>query len=264
MHSMKNILAAGVALALVACGGGNDDRQVTLSVAVPSSNASALSAAVTTTPGADGLTLADGTNTLIITRAEVVLREIELERTDSRHDFETGPRIVDLPLDGSVSEQAVTAVPEGTYNELEFEIHKLSDDNGSELLRERPDLRDVSVHVVGTFNGAAFDFVTDESFEQEIRLDPPIVVAAGGADLNVTLSIDLGKWFTNASGLLLDPSTNRSQIEDNLDDGYSCFDDDDRDGRHDDDDHDDDHGGDRDRNRGGDDDRSGRDHPEDD
>lgn len=243
MHSIKNILAAGATLALVACGGNNDDRQVTLSVAVPSSSASALSAAVTTTPGTDGLTLADGTNTLIITKAEVVLREIELERTDSRHDFATGPRIVSLPLDGTTSEQAVTAVPEGTYKELEFEIKKLSDSNGgSELLRERPDLRDVSIAITGTYNGTAFVFVTDEEYEQEVRLNPPITVAAGGADLNVTLSIDLGKWFTNGSGMLMDPATNRSQIEDRIDDddGYSCFDDDDRDGRDDDDDHDDD------------------------
>ncbi|HSI05444.1 MAG: hypothetical protein ACAI38_03705 [Myxococcota bacterium] len=249
----------GASLILIACGNDGDSR-VSLAVAVRGSNANALSAEVVSTPGGAGLTLSDGTNTLLITAAEVVLREIELERddvTDCDGDddgrdgcekFETGPRLVSLPLDGGVAEQVITAVPEGTYDRLELEIHKLSDDNGSDILRERPDLADVSIRVVGTFNGAAFVFVSDESFEQRVELDPPVVVGAGNADVNVTLSIDLARWFSTAAGMLVDPSQAADTIEEGIDGTFACFEDDDHDGDDDGPLHDvgDDHGGDDD------------------
>ncbi len=311
-------LTAGAALALAACGNDGTSK-VSLAVAVRGSNANALSAAVVGTPGASGLTLSDGTNTLVITTAEVVLREIELKRTDvtacagsggillqqglaadqgdddpvdhdagddkggNRDDdsdddrdgcekFETGPRLVSLPLDGGVSEQVIAAVPEGTYDRLEFEVHKLSDDNGSDILRDRPDLADASIRIVGTFNGASFVFVSDESFEQRVELEPPVVVGAGGSDVNVTLSIDIGKWFTNASGMLVDPNqVDDDIIEDGIDDSFACFEDDDRDGDDDDgddengdDDGDDDHGSDDDSTDDGDDDHGGDDDSTDD
>ncbi len=221
-----------------------------MSVAVRGTNPNALSAAVTTLPGSGGLVLEDGTNTLLITKAELVLREIELKRTeatacpdgsedgddDDCEKFETAPRLVDLPLDGKVSQELATNVPAGSYDELEFELHKLDGSEGSDILRSRPDLEDTSVRIVGTFNGTPFIFVSEESQELEIELSPPLVVAADGSDVNLTLAVDLAAWFTNGSGTLLNPTVQSSAdiIDNNIDQSFECFEDDDSDGSDDD------------------------------
>ncbi|MBI2537305.1 MAG: hypothetical protein HYW06_10175, partial [Gemmatimonadetes bacterium] len=113
MNPTRSSLAAVAGLLLVAaCSDGTGpgtSLALSFSTRLPAgaaapSRAPSFGAAVT---GAD--TLTDGTNTLIITKAEIVLREIELERQDvvdcdvepepaGCEEFETGPVLVDLPL----------------------------------------------------------------------------------------------------------------------------------------------------------------------
>jgi catechol 2,3-dioxygenase-like lactoylglutathione lyase family enzyme len=73
----------------------------------------------------DSLVVSDGTNTLIITRAEVVARETELRRagvvscdsTGSDDDceyFSTNARLITLPLASGVSQSIGVEVPAGT------------------------------------------------------------------------------------------------------------------------------------------------------
>ena len=218
-----------------------------MALAVRGTNPNGLSAAVTATTGAAGLALDDGANTLLITRAEIVLAEIELKRTESTsctpvgedddcEEFETGPRLVDLPLDGKVVQELATAIPAVSYDRLEFEIDRLEDDSGSDILRERPDLQGLSVRITGTFNGAPFVFVSEESQELELDLSPPLVVGAEGSDINLTLSIDLAAWFTTDGGMLVNPTVQSSAdlIDNNIDQSFECFEDDDSDGNDDD------------------------------
>ncbi len=208
-----------------------------------------------------GLAVAVGTDELVITRAQIVLREIEFEYEDSlpgctsRYDdacekIEVGPVLVDLPLDGSLRTQITATVPQGTFDEIEFELEHAHDDSASEraFRREHPEFNGLSVRVEGTFNGQPFTFVSSVRAELEMEFDPPLVV--GESWHNVTVSVDLARWFRRTDGTVIDPRTanpggiNAGLVASNIRSSFDAFDDDDRDGHR------------RGRGRGGDDDSS--------
>lgn len=193
----------------------------------------------------------DGTNTLVITQVEMVVREVELKRSeyssqcdstasqDQCEELESGPYLLDLPLsDGATSVVAVEVQP-GTYDEFEFKVHKPSDDPAdAAFLAAHPGFDGVSIRVTGTWNGAPFVYETDHSAEQELDLNPPLVVTdAGTADF--TLFIDLGTWFRASDNSLIDPSSannggpNESAVETNIENSFQSFEDENHDG-HDD------------------------------
>lgn len=208
---------------------------------------------------AQGLELNDGTNTLIIESAELVLREIEFERVESFgcdddvpgddddcEEFETGPFLVSLPLDGSVSTQLTAQVDTGHYDEIELEIHKPDDDTAQdiEFLNQHPSFVDVSILVTGSYNGRSFSYITDLNEEQEIELTDPLIVTTESGPVNVTLILDLSTWFLDpVGGTFVDPTTalkgqpNEQLVEDNIEASIEGFRDDDGDGvRHGEDD----------------------------
>ncbi len=194
-------------------------------------------------------TLTDGQNDLIITRAEVVLREIELKKIeavscdstvshDACEEFETGPMLLDLPLNGQV-ENTVTIVPDpATYDELEFDLHKVSNDDPEDAAfrAAHPHMIGKSIRVEGTYNGRSFVFETDLDVEQEFDLFPPITVDGLFTSTNVTVLLDLSKWFVDLSGNLVDPQsgnkggTNESLIKENIKQSVEAFEDHDGDG----------------------------------
>ena len=240
-------LALSLWLGIVACDGGTGPaNSVSLSVTVPSSGG----AAAVGNPALFDLVYSDGTSTLTLTQVELVLREIELERVDDDscddgadsddecEEFEAGPRVFDLPMDGTTETVlTISDVPDGLYDELEIEIHKVSSDpEDAALLLARPDLADVSIKVTGDLDGEDFTFVTGVEEEFEFEFSPPLDSSAGA--INVTLSIDVESWFRAQNGTLLDPSdeANRSQIENNIEQSFEAFEDDDGDGEDDDDD----------------------------
>lgn len=236
--------------AMAACdssspGGGG---QVSFNVATQSS--AAASAGPATAPD----TLVDaGGNVLVLTRVEIVLRDIEFERLnhdqcdsvstgndDDCEEFEAGPVLVDLPLQAGVSHEFSVAVDTGTFDELELRIHKPEDDGDARdlaFIAAHPDLEDVSIRVTGTFNGTAFVFVTDLNADEEFELNPPIVISAQ-ADVAVTLMVDVSSWFLNGA-VLIDPSLGlkggplEGVVKNNIEASFDAFNDDDRDG-HDD------------------------------
>lgn len=205
--------------------------------------------------------LAVGTDDLVITRAQIVLREIEFEYADSIpgcqpswddacEKIEVGPLLVELPLNGSLSTQLTATVPAGTFDEIEFELEHAHDDSASErAFRQRhPEFNGLSVRVEGTFNGQPFTFVSSVRAEMEIEFNPPIVVEQAGR--NITVSVDLARWFQRPDGSVIDPRTanpggpNAGQVATNIRASFDAFGDDDRSGR---------------RRRGSDDDRRGGD-----
>ncbi len=194
---------------------------------------------------AAGLELTDGTNTLVIESAELVIREVEFEKVetagcdseigdDDCGEFEFGPFVVPLNLDGSVETKITAVVEPGFYDEIEFEIHKPEDDDlaDQEFIDANPGFADISVRVTGTYNTVDFDYTSDLNAEQEIELISPLEVGAG--PVAVTLSIDLDSWFR--APLLIDPNTankggvNESVVKDNIQDSIEGFRDDDHDG----------------------------------
>jgi hypothetical protein len=256
-------VAALATTVLAACdaGGPSTSAQVSFSVATQPAAAGASTGSETFT---------DGSNTLIIDRVQLVLREIELKRIEastscdgsgsaassgddssqdtSSHDgceqLELGPILLDLPLGaGGVAHSFTVPVTAGSYDEVEFKIHPASHDDSPDaaFVQAHPELAGVSVQVDGTFNGVGFTYTTDLSAEEEIALSPPLAIAESGtADL--TLMVDLDRWFRTGAGLLVDPATanaglgNESLVESNIRATLHAFEDENHDGR-------DDHGG---------------------
>ncbi len=201
-------------------------------------------------------TLTDGLeNELILDTAQVVLREIELERTETEacdssaenddcEEFEAGPVLVDLPLDGGTETLVTIGAPPGSYDEIEFEIHKVSNDDpqDADFRAQYPHMVGKSIRVTGTFNGEPFTYETDLDVEQEYDLDPPLMVDGSGS-ANVTVLMDISMWFVDGSGNLIDPRTanqggeNEGVVKENIKRSVEAFEDDDYDG---DDDHEDD------------------------
>lgn len=234
------VVAQAVLLSMAAC----SDQSGTLRLNMKLAAMNATGGQPTGTLGADGLTIDDGTNVLVITSAEVAIEHVEFERAeatvdcddavdeDACEEFETAPMIVTLPLDGTVAKPITADVPVGTYDEIEFDIDDLGDEPADEtLLTERPDFSSISVLVTGTFNGVPFTYSSDLDAEQEIELAEPLVISDDRTATTVTLTVDVAKWFVS-EGMVLDPSTalddgaNEEIVEENIEASFEGADDD--------------------------------------
>jgi hypothetical protein len=199
------------------------------------------------------VTQTDGTNTLVLTRVAVVLRELELERafagdcedstvqgSDDCEEFEVGPLLLELPLDQAIAHVVSIDIPPDTYDEIEFDIHKPESEGDQAFLDLHPDFEGVSIRVEGSFNGEDFVFLQDLDEEQEIELPEPLVIGEGAEPANLTLQMDVSTWFTTSTGSLVDPRTankggeNEGLIEHNIKQSIEAFEDDDEDGERDD------------------------------
>ncbi len=163
-----------------------------------------------------------GGTVLVVQEAQVVLREIELWRAggSTRCDssgtgggdcekLRSGPMLVSLALDGSARQVISVPADTGSYRRLEFEIHKPDDDTQADasFIARHPGFRRISIRVTGTWNGTPFVFTSDLNAEQRIELFPPIEVRAGQTT-EVTMYLDVRKWFLNATGTaFVNPTT---------------------------------------------------------
>jgi hypothetical protein len=193
-------------------------------------------------------TLITGSDTLVLTSVQVVLREIELERSDVSdcddepdsdgcEEFEAGPFLVSLPLGTGPESMFDLDIPSGTYTEIEFDIHKVEDEpDDIVFLQSHPEFDGKSIRVTGTFNGQAFLYESELGVEQELDLIPPLVVDEGSGSTNITILVDVDTWFRDSSGNVINPETanhggdNESLVNENITDSFEAFEDDDRDG----------------------------------
>jgi len=253
-HYRAFIVQVLAVLLLTGCSnlGGNDSDSSTLTLSIHVPNIAPGIAG----KGESGFVLTDGVNTMDIQRLGIVVREIELERQfeldcdevenqgnddDVCEKFESGPILLEPGLDGSVNQIVSIEVPEGVYDELEFDVHKLSDDSAENraFLNLHPEFDRLSIRVHGTDNGEDFVFTQDLMDEQEIDLNPPLRVTGGSEVLNVTMNIDLTTWFRTSGGVLVDPDSankggeNENLVERNIKDSIDAFEDDDEDGKKD-------------------------------
>jgi hypothetical protein len=246
---MKTILTTAFAalLVLAAC---SDGTGPTTGAGVSLSFASDVSASGTAAPGLFSGPMAgpisDGVNTLNITKVQVVLREIELERVevtdcdvepepDGCEEFEVGPVLVDLPLNGSTAQNVPIVIEPGTFTEVEFDIHEVTGDDAAFLIAH-PTMGGKSISVEGTYNGEAFAFETNLSQEQKLSLNPNLVIGEDAASTNVTIRFDVSTWFRDENGSLFNPATastgepNESLAEENIKNSIKAFEDEDMDG----------------------------------
>jgi hypothetical protein len=127
-------------------------------------------------------------------------------------------------------------VPSGTYDRVDFEIHRLTTDQSDALLRQqRPDFVGRSIRVQGTFNGADYTYETDLDVEQELAIAPALMVS-GTSGTNLTMRLVLSDWFRDAGGGLVDPASankggpNEGLVSENIKRSMKAFEDRDRDG----------------------------------
>jgi hypothetical protein len=252
----------GMALLVTACGdttglgSGSSGVALSFSTRAVGGPGGAPGAFFSSAASADTFAL-DG-DELIVSKVEVVLREIELKKIstdvcdsltvgdDDCEEFEVGPVLLDLPLNGEVARLIEIQVDSGTYDEIEFDIHKVSNDDPEDAAFRQayPHMIGQSIRVEGTFNGDAFVYETDLDEEQEYDLVPPLMIDSLSAATNVTVRIDISTWFVDGNGALIDPATankgeqNEGVVKENIKNSIDAFEDEDEDG--DDDDEDDD------------------------
>ena len=195
-------------------------------------------------------TMVTGADTLILTNAQLVLRQIELKASASTssacdsggagegcQEIEVGPLLADLPLTPGATQAIQVDIPAGTYSRVDFEVHRVESGNSTDaaFLTAHPEFAGKSIRVTGTFNGRDFVFESELDVEQELTLAPALVVPDQGA-VNVTIFVDVGTWFRSADGAVLDPATantgqpNESVITENIKNSLKAFEDDNRDG----------------------------------
>ena len=258
--TLRALVAAGITAASMACSdssGPQTARDVSLSFAtMPSVLAGASQASSAAgAAGTSALVVRDAAHTLTITRAEVVLSELELatttatpcdsvdDRGDDRggnhHDdhctsLELGPMLVELPVDSSVITVLTIAIPVGSYAALEAKVRPASDDDSSAraFSAAHPEFARASVRAEGTFDGAPFIYIGAPRTHVEMQFDPPLDVSGDAA--NITVHVDLDRWFMGANGALIDPATagpggpNEAITADNIRRAFRAFRDDER------------------------------------
>ena len=155
---------------------------------------------------------------------------------DDCAEIEIGPMLVDLPLGTAGAARTLSAiVPPGTYDEVEFEIHKPESSDDAAFLAANPDFAGVSIRVEGSYNGTPFVYLSHLDVEMEFDLVPPLVIGESGA-ADLTLFVDLGTWFRAGDGSLVDPASantgggNEGLVNENVKNSLEAFEDDDHDG----------------------------------
>ena len=196
-------------------------------------------------------------NELVLQKVQLVLGKIELDQTgtadcvaeaddanddngDISHDDHEGnseecevvsrdPLLIDVPVDDALHPVINIPLAAGTYRELEAKLRPARDESVA-FNTANPNFVGKSVRVEGTFKGTPFVFASSVRSKLEMEFDPPLVVDE--TTKNATVSIDVRKWFVDASGAVIDPTTatpgssSFSQIERNIRRSFHAFEDD--------------------------------------
>jgi hypothetical protein len=241
--AMTVIGIASVALGACSDSSSPNSRPISLSFSSQAPAAPVLSA----NEGFD-VTVTVGPNTLVITKAQVVVRSIKLKQTltqtcsdddsvdDDCDEMKLGPNLIDLPLTANGVTSLTASIPEGTYREISFKIHKPSDDDVADVAfrTANPTFATASIRVEGTYNGQAFIYTSDLSETLELEFATPVVINADNK--NLTVQFDLSSWF-NVGGQLINPTTankngtNENVVKNNVRASLNALEDDDKNGR---------------------------------
>ncbi len=240
-------------------GTGRVDLQLSTRATMPMSAASAARPRFSVS-GTGQATIDLGGDQIVIDQVELVLRKIKFEgvgagscdavggtaaegETENCGEFRAGPELFDLPLDPGVLPTFTATVPVGSYHEVQLQIHRPTNANeDAAFLTDHPDFAGTSIRLTGTYQKAGdpapvpFTYTTDLTSVLNIELERPIDVA-DGAEVGVTLSIDLSGWFADVggSGLVnpaeaLDGQPLESRVEQNIRSSFHVFEDEDADG----------------------------------
>ena len=242
-YGALRVVSASAVVLLAACDSTSVDRKVV--------NVSFATQASASAAAALDVTVGDGTNTIVITKAQMVVRKLELKSSDATvcNDSETessddceevkvGPMLVDLPLTPGATSELSASIPSGTYRELHFQIHTPTSSAADQaFVTANPNFANASIRVEGTYNGAPFVFTSPMTDVFEIQFNPPVTLDADNK--NITIKVDLGTWFKNGAAVI-NPTTanpgqpNETLVRNNIRSSFRSFEDEDKNG-HDDD-----------------------------
>ena len=242
-HLVKSAVAVAT-FGVTACSdSGPNNRPISLSF---SSQPPTTVAAADRAPDYD-ITITIGQNTLVITKAQVVIRKMELTQSAATtcpddgashadcNELKLGPTLVTLPLTATASTAITAAVPEGTYNKIEFQIHRPTNNTtDATFAAANPDFANASIRLEGTYNGSAFVFTSTMSQAIELNLVQPVVIDKDNT--NITIALDINSWF-KVNGTVIDPRTanpggaNEQAVTQNIRASLHAFEDDDKNGR---------------------------------
>jgi hypothetical protein len=271
MPSIRFLCLLGAAASVAACADSTKPgASMPMSLSFTTASSAGASASRSPVSPLFDVTTTEGANTLVITKAQVVVARAELQQSgatcageadagddnanepngasnDGEHAdceaLELAPGVVDLPVTSAVVNKLNVTVPAGTYSALEAKIRPVRANRGqgsAAFLTANPTFAGTSVRVEGTYNGTPFVYTGSPEANLETVFSPPLVVDA--SPVNLTVNVDLSTWFRSASGALIDPATanaggaNAAVVASNIRRSFRAFRDDDRNGHDDSDD----------------------------
>ena len=178
-----------------------------------------------------------------ITRARLVLKDIKFKSAVDSMNFKTGPMVIELNLTSATQTLALQDVPFATYNRIEFDVHRTQPSEISGMsAAEQAVFADFltgqvySIIIDGTVyrtgqSDTAFVYRSKVDAQQKYDLVPSLPITESNPDANVTLLISSGSWFTGPGGLV-DPTdpNNEGVIDENLKAAIRAFKDNNKDG----------------------------------
>jgi hypothetical protein len=188
------LVAATLPLAACDTLGPDRDEQVTVSFAAGRTGFSAVQSA-SLVPISDGTHTVD-LQSVSLTLDKIVLREEGVKGTrgserDSDKDSDGRSRnlrfgaiTIDLPLTGGVITPISTVLPNGTFDQIGFDV--------------------LLVRLRGTFDGQPFDATIPVNGKVDLEIDPAFVVDSGDDHLNITIALDPSSWLRLANGAVID------------------------------------------------------------
>jgi hypothetical protein len=211
IRAMKGLALGALMLTIGGCSD-SDMGEVSLQLATrgPASTASG-------EPGQ--LIVTSGPDEIVVDEVQLVLRKVRLDggpvascpedaEGDSQcAELRLGPALFDLPLGLGAEPIFSAAVPVGTYSGIKFQIHRPTNANeDADFVADHPELEDISIRVLGSYNGAPFTFASDLTEVEDVVFAEPVEVAVDG-EIGVTLHVDVAGWFAGEGGTgLVNPS----------------------------------------------------------
>lgn len=163
---------------------------------------------------------------ITVNEVKLFIREMKLEGARITRDFNIRDFILNVPTEESPFEITHVDIPRGFYDELDLDIRKPE----SKIELDDSEFRDgsgsYSLVVKGTFNGVDFTYRSEEDYKFEADISPHLEILSGQTTV-IALTIDFEGWFMGDKDGYLDPSDSRNtkQINDNIKDSFSDFED---------------------------------------
>ena len=159
----------------------------------------------------------DASAPIIIDSVKVLFKDIKLNVSGSNDstNFKVGPYMLKANLQTGVNTITSGMIPEGTYDKVKFEIHKLENNETPPDPEFADSTNRYSIVVKGSYLGVPFIFKSDKSAHQKLTFPNSLVVTAETS--NITILMMPYVWFIK-NGVYMDPnlSANKNDIENNI------------------------------------------------